>query len=98
MCIVFGRVQLFVTPWTVARLSMGILQERILELVAMSSSRESSQPRDGTLVSCIAGLILCHLSHQGSHLSPDKMWSTGEGNGKPLHYSCLENAMSSMKR
>ena len=28
----------------------------------------------------------------------DKMWSTGEGNGKPLQYSCLENSMNSMKR
>ena len=25
------------------------------------------------------------------------MWSTGEGNGKPLQYSCLENPMNSMK-
>ena len=28
----------------------------------------------------------------------DRMWSTGEGNGKPLQYSCLENPMESMKR
>ena len=27
-----------------------------------------------------------------------RMWSTGEGNGKPLQYSCLENAMNSVKR
>ena len=30
--------------------------------------------------------------------SSDKMWSTGEGNGKPLQYSCLENLITSMKR
>ena len=39
----------FATPWTVAHqapLSMGILQARILEWVAMPSSRGSSQPRD----------------------------------------------------
>ena len=30
--------------------------------------------------------------------SSDKMWSTGEGNGKPLQYSFLENPMNSMKR
>ena len=30
--------------------------------------------------------------------SSDKMWSTGEGNGEPLQYSCLENPMNSMKR
>ena len=28
----------------------------------------------------------------------DTMWSTGEGNGKPLQYSCLKNPMNSMKR
>ena len=28
----------------------------------------------------------------------DRMQSTGEGNGKPLQYSCLENPMNSMKR
>ena len=27
----------------------------------------------------------------------DRMWSIGEGNGKPLQYSCLENPMNSMK-
>ena len=30
--------------------------------------------------------------------SSDKMWPTGEGNGKPLQYSCLENHKNSMKR
>ena len=30
--------------------------------------------------------------------SSDKMWSTGEGNGKPHQNSCLENSMNSMKR
>ena len=29
---------------------------------------------------------------------PDRMWSIGEGNGKPLKYSCLENPMNSRKR
>ena len=30
--------------------------------------------------------------------SYDKMWSTGEANGKPLQYSCLENPRNSVKR
>ena len=30
--------------------------------------------------------------------SSDKTWSTGERNGKPLQYSCLENPKNSMKR
>ena len=53
-----SRVWLFVTPWTVAYqapLSVGILQARILEWVAMPSSRGYSQPRDWTQVSRIAG-------------------------------------------
>ena len=44
----------FVTPWTVARqapLSMGILQARILEWIAMPPSGGSFQPRDWTQVS-----------------------------------------------
>ena len=32
------------------------------------------------------------------NLISDRMWSTGEGNGKPLQYSCLENPMNSMRR
>ena len=47
-----------VTPWTVAHqapLSMGILQERILEGVANPFSRGASQPKNQTRVSCIAG-------------------------------------------
>ena len=54
----FSPVRLSATPWTVAcqaPLSMGILQARILEWVAMSSSRGSSQPRNQTQVSCIVG-------------------------------------------
>ena len=31
-------------------------------------------------------------------MSSDKTWSTGEGNGKPVQYSCLENPMNSIKR
>ena len=52
-----SRVRLFVTPWTVASGSSvhGILPARILEWVAMPSSRGSSWPRDPTWVSYIAG-------------------------------------------
>ena len=44
----------------------GILQARILEWVAFPFSRGSSQPRDWTQVSCIAGRFLYQLSHKGS--------------------------------
>ena len=53
----FSRVRFFATQCSGARqapLSMGILQARILEWAAMTSSRGSSQPRDQTLVSYIS--------------------------------------------
>ena len=54
---VLSHVQLFVTPWIAcqAPLSLGILWARLLECVAIPSSRGSSQPRDQTQVSLIAG-------------------------------------------
>ena len=44
----------------------GILQTRTLEWVAIHFSRGSSQPKDQTQASCIAGRFLYHLSYQGS--------------------------------
>ena len=42
----------------------------------------------------------CRATQDGQVMveSADKTWSTGEGDGKPLQYSCLENPMNSMKR
>ena len=44
--------------------------------------------------------LLCGGTQDGWVMveSSYKMWSTGEGNGKPLQYSCLENPMNGMKR
>ena len=44
--------------------------------------------------------MLCRVTQDRQVMveSSDKTWSTGEGNGKPLQYSCLENSMNSMKR
>ena len=66
------HVQLFGIPWTVARqvpLVQGILQARILEWVAIFSSRGSSQPRDWTCVSCIGRQILYHWGTWEAHLN-----------------------------
>ena len=72
----------FVTPWAhQAPLSVGILQARILEWVAMPSSRGSSRPRDWTQVSHIAGIFFtiwttmeagvgCHTFLQGNLPDP----------------------------
>ena len=62
-----SRVRLFPTPWTVvcqAPLSTGIIQAGILEWVAIFFSRRSSQPRDQTRVSHLAGRLFT-LEPQG---------------------------------
>ena len=68
----FSHVQLFASLWTVAHqapLSMGFSRQRILEWVAMPSSRGSSRPRDRThipYVSCPGREILYYYCHLGS--------------------------------
>ena len=44
--------------------------------------------------------MLCGATQDGRVMveRSDRMWYTGEGNGKPLQYSYLENPMNSMKR
>ena len=87
----------------------GILQDRILQWVAVPFSRESSQPRDWTQVSHIAGRFFSHKGsprwHSGKEpacqwgdprdlgLIPGSGRSSREGNSNPLQYSCLENPM-----
>ena len=46
------------------------------------------------------GRASCRATQYGPVMveSSEKTWSTGEGNGKPLQYSCLESPMISVKR
>ena len=77
-CAVPSLVWLFVTPGTVAHqapLSMGILQARILEWVAMSSSRGSSQPRDWTRVSHTIDRFFTIWAIREAQRKPKKDWS-----------------------
>ena len=74
-------------PWTIvhqAPLSVGILQARIMEWVAMPSSRRSFPPRDWTcvsLVSCTGRRVLYHSRH---------LWSLRASLWTPDPYiSCL---------
>ena len=65
ICCYFSNSVMFdsVTPWTVAcqaPLSMGFSRAKILEWVAISSSRGSSWPRDWTCISCVGKWILYH--------------------------------------
>ena len=52
----------------------GIVQARIVEWVAISSSRGSSQPRDRALVYCTARQIFLSLSHPGSPCVCVSVW------------------------
>ena len=44
--------------------------------------------------------MLCGATQDGQVMveRSGRMWSTGEGNGKPLQYACLENPMNIIKR
>ena len=61
-------------------------QSNHTRITALSNSKKPSHARGATQ----DGQVMVERS--------DRMWSTGEGNGKPLQYSCLENTMNSSKR
>ena len=76
------------TPWTAALqapLSMGTLQARILEWVAMPSSRGSSQPRDQIQVSHIAGRFFTIWTTKEAHKSAGE-WENPQLNLKDLTF------------
>ena len=104
ICKSLSRVQLFKTPWTLAHLaplSVGILQARILEWVAMPSSRGSSQPRDRIFISSVSYIgrrVLYHYSHLGSPLvahtnlklySEENSWKGGSMLTKLTQYESM---------
>ena len=70
--LVAQSVWLFVTPWSIR----GIFQARILEWVAIPFSRASSQPRDWTRVSCIAGRFFTVWTTREVpfHMDPLQSW------------------------
>ena len=82
----FSCVWFCATPWTEARqapLSVGILQARILEWVAVLSSRGSFRPRDRTHASCIS----CISRQILYHWSPGKLPSSQKGLSNNLSQS-----------
>ena len=72
----------------------GILWARILEWVAISFSRGSSQPRDRTWVSCFYRQILFCLSHQGSPILQYKIRIL-KSDSKTMHKSPQNHASDS---
>ena len=101
--LVLSRVQFFVTPWTVARgnmaagvLSMGF-SARILDGVVAPSSRESFQPRDGTLtsyVSCIGRWVLYLCATWGPPRDPEATFSLVTCSNKVIKLSILDSSPS----
>ena len=71
---------------TVKPYSQKTSQSNHTRTTALSNSMKPSHAREATQ----DGRVMVERS--------DRMWSTGEENGKPLQYSCLENPMNSMKR
>ena len=63
-------------------------------------TRQSNHTRTRALSNSVKPSHACRATQDGQVMveRPDRMWSTGEGNGKPLQYSCLENSMNSRKR
>ena len=61
---------------------------------------QSNHTRTTALSNSMKPSHACGVTQDGWVLveRSDRMWSTGEGNGKPLQYSCLENPINSMKR
>ena len=61
---------------------------------------QSNHTRTTALSNSMKPSHACGATQEGQVMveRSDKMWSTGERNGKPLQYSCLENPMNSMKR
>ena len=71
---------------TLKQYSQKISQSNHTRTTALSNSMKLSHARGATQ----DGRVMVERS--------DTMWSIGEGNGKPLQYSCLESPMNSMKR
>ena len=61
---------------------------------------QSNHTRTTALSNSVKPSHACGATQDGRVMveRSDRMWSTGEGNFKPLQYSCLENPMNSMKR
>ena len=74
--------------------------QRADRLKAQSQTTRQSDHMDHSLVNSMKLSHARGATQDGQVMveRSDRMWSTGEGNGKPLQYSCLENPMNSMKK
>ena len=86
-------------PSKMAGVSRGNQRADTLKPYSQKSS-QSNHTRTTALSNSMKPSHACRATQDGRVMveRSDRMWSTGEGNGKPLQYSCLENPMNSKKR
>ena len=74
--------------------------QRADTLKPYSQKTSQSNTRTTALSNSMKPSHACRATQDGRVMveRSDRMWSTGEGNGKPPQYSCLDNPMNSMKR
>ena len=74
--------------------------QRADTLKPQSQKTSQSDPRTTALSDSVRLSHACGATQDGRVMveRSDRVWSTGEGNGKPLQYSCLENPVNSMRR
>ena len=81
---------------------VGVARRHLRADTLKSYSQKTSQSNHTTTTALSNSMKLSHAcgATQDERVMverSDRMWSTGEGNGKPLQYSCLENPVKSMK-
>ena len=85
-------------PSKMVGVARGLQRADTLKSYSQKTS-QSNHTRTTALSNSVKLSQACGVTQDGQVMErSDRMWSTGEGNGKPLQYSCLENPMNSMKR
>ena len=86
-------------PSKMVGVARGYSEGRHTETILQKTS-QSNHTRTTALSNSMKPSHVCRATQDGQVMveRSDRTWSTGEGNGKPLQYSCPENPMNSMKR
>ena len=89
--------------WVSLTLGMGYLFTAAPADILKPYSQKPSQSNHTRTTALSNSMKLSHASGKTKDVQvmverSDRMWSTGEGNGKQLQYPCLENPRNSMKR
>ena len=88
------------SPWNSPGKNTGMGCHFLLQGIFLTQGSNPCFTRTIVLSNSVKKAMPCGATQDGWVMveRSDRMWSIGEGNGKPLPYSCLENPMNSMKR